>query len=133
MDFSAFDKKKTDVYAAEAKRQWGHTDAYAEYTEKSKGRSKQAENALAEGMMLIFAQFGKVKEADPGAPEAQALVKRLQAYISEHYYSCTPEILRSLGTMYAGGGEFTENIDKAGGEGTAAFAAQAIAAYCKSR
>ena len=132
MDFSAFDKKKTEAYAAEAKRQWGHTEAYAEYAEKCKGRTEEAENALAEGMMLLFAQFGKVKDADPASPEAQALVKRLRAYISEHYYSCTPEILRSLGTMYAAGGAFTENIDKAGGEGTAAFAARAISCYCKS-
>ena len=33
--------------------------------------------------------------------------------------------------MYAGGGEFTENIDKAGGEGTAVFTADAIDFYCK--
>ena len=33
--------------------------------------------------------------------------------------------------MYAAGGAFTENIDKAGGEGTAAFAQRAIAIYCR--
>jgi hypothetical protein len=32
--------------------------------------------------------------------------------------------------MYGSGGEFTENIDKAGGPGTAAFAAEAIRIYC---
>ena len=32
--------------------------------------------------------------------------------------------------MYNGGGEFTENIDKAGGEGTAEFTAKAIEFYC---
>ena len=31
----------------------------------------------------------------------------------------------------ASGGEFTENIDKAGGKGTAVFAAKAIEIYCK--
>ena len=82
--------------------------------------------------MLFFADFGKIKETDPAAPAAQTLVKRLQAYISEHYYRCTPEILNGLGSMYASGGAFTENIDKAGGEGTAAFAAQAISVYCRS-
>ena len=45
--------------------------------------------------------------------------------------SCTKEILNSLGEMYAAGGEFTENIDKAGGEGTAVFAQRAIAIYCR--
>ena len=33
--------------------------------------------------------------------------------------------------MYAGGGEMTENIDKAGGKGTADFTACAIKEYCK--
>ena len=32
--------------------------------------------------------------------------------------------------MYAGGGEFTENIDKMGGEGTAEFTHRAIQIYC---
>ena len=43
----------------------------------------------------------------------------------------TDEILLSLGSMYAGGGDFTTNIDKVGGEGTAVFADKAIQAYCK--
>ena len=32
--------------------------------------------------------------------------------------------------MYAGGGDFTTNIDGAGGEGTAQFASDAIEIYC---
>jgi hypothetical protein len=32
--------------------------------------------------------------------------------------------------MYAAGGEFTENIDSAGGEGTALFVSKAIDIYC---
>lgn len=131
MDFSVFEADRMDEYAAKAKAQWQHTGAYREFAAKSKGRSKEAEEALARGMMLLFADLGHCKETDPAGPEAQALVKRLQAYISENYYPCTPEILRSLGAMYGAGREFTENIDKAGGTGTAAFTAQAIAIYCK--
>ena len=64
------------------------------------------------------------------APEPQALIRKLQEHICAHYYQCTDEILFSLGQMYAAGGEFTENIDRAGGEGTAVFACKAIEAYC---
>ena len=131
MDFSAFDTAKMDEYATKAKEKWQHTNAYQEYTQKNKGRSKDAEEALARGLMLIFSDFGKCKDGDPALPEAQALVKRLQAYISENYYQCTPEILQTLGAMYGAGGEFTENIDKAGGEGTAKFVERAISIYCK--
>ena len=80
----------------------------------------------------FFAQFGKIRETDPAAEEAQALVKKLQAYITEHFYTCTKEILGGLGKMYAGGGDFTTNIDRMGGEGTAEFASRAIAIYCRS-
>lgn len=131
MDFTAFDTRKMDEYAAKAKEQWQHTDAYQAFSGKAKGRSKEAEEALARGMMTIFADFGKCRDADPASVVAQALVKRLQSYISEHYYHCTPEILRALGAMYGAGGEFTENIDQAGGEGIAQFVQRAISVYCK--
>ena len=51
----------------------------------------------------------------------------LQGYITAHFYTCTDEILAGLGRLYAAGGELTEAIDRAGGPGTAAFAAEAIA------
>ena len=57
-------------------------------------------------------------------------VKKVQDYITEHYYTCTKEILYGLGRMYAGGGDFTTNINKYGGEGTAEFAAAAIEIHC---
>ena len=69
-------------------------------------------------------------ETDLGSPEAQALVKKLQDFITKKMYTCTKDILSSLGQMYAGGGDFTTNIDGAGGEGTAQFASDAIEIYC---
>ena len=41
------------------------------------------------------------------------------------------EILAGLGEMYVTDERFRENIDKVGGEGTAAFVSKAIAVYCK--
>ena len=76
------------------------------------------------------AEFGKLKEQDASSDIVQLQVKKLQDFISEHYYNCSKEILSELGKMYASGGEFTENIDKYGGEGTAEFTAKAISIYC---
>ena len=81
--------------------------------------------------MLLFAGVGKMKTKSPADTQVQEQVKKLQDYISEHFYKCSNEMLANLGRMYAGGGEFTENIDKAGGEGTAEFLARAIEQYCK--
>ncbi len=130
MDFSAFDTSKMDEYAARAREAWGSTAAYREYERKSEGRGQSEDRALAEQMMRIFAGFGTVREGDPGSEQAQALVRELRDFITEHYYTCTDQILSGLGQMYAAGGEMTDNIDRAGGEGTAAFASEAIRIFC---
>jgi len=131
MDFSAFDSKKMDEYAAEAKASWGNTPEYHEFEERSKGRSETENMELNEQMMRIFTEFGRVKKEDPGSETAQMLVKKLQAFITGHFYTCSDQILAGLGQMYAAGGEMTDNIDKAGGTGTAGFVSKAIREYCK--
>ena len=131
LKFDAFDTKKIDEYAAQAKASWGNTPAYKEFEEKSKGRTKEQDRDISLGMMNIFAEFGAIRTTDPASEEAQGLVKKLQDYITENFYTCTDEILNGLGKMYSGGGEFTKNIDSYGGEGTAEFAHQAIEIYCK--
>ena len=131
--FEAFDTRKIDEYAAQAKDSWGKTDAWKEYEQKSAGRSREEEIILGERMMTIFAEFGQVIDKGPESEEAQMLVKKLQNYITENFYTCTDEILESLGLIYAGGGDMTDNIDKVGGEGTAGFANEAIEAYILSK
>ena len=131
MDFSAFDKSKQASYAAEAKKRWGKTDAYKEFEQKTAGQTQAQQDAAGDGLMAIFVKMGNIRTTDPAAPEAQALVKQLQDYITAHYYTCTKQILRGLGMMYIAGDEMTANIDKAGGEGTAQFAHDAIEVYCK--
>lgn len=130
LDFSVFDTRKMDAYAKEAKKLWGETAQYQEYEEKSAERSREEEKRLGVELMGILAKFGQMKELAPEDEAVQSQVRKLQEFISEHYYTCSKEILSSLGRMYAGGGSFTENIDQAGGEGTAEFAHRAIEAYC---
>lgn len=58
-----------------------------------------------------------------------AEIAELRAYITEHFYNCTPEILLGLGQMYAGGGPMAENINKYAGESVAEFTEKAIRIY----
>lgn len=131
MSFDAFNHDQIDRYAREAQQRWGHTDAWQEYGAKSQGRTRQEEQVYGQGLMQVLAGFQGLKHLRPDDDEVQAQVKRLQDYITEHYYTCTPQILAGLGMMYAAPGEMQQNIDQAGGEGTAAFAAEAIAAWCR--
>ena len=131
MDFKPFDKEKMDRYAKEAKETWGKTDAYKEYEEKSKGRTQGEMRGIMEDFMKLFVELGQMKEEDPACEKVQKQVEKIQSYITAHFYKCTKEIFAGLGQMYGAGGEFTENINKAGGEGCAEFASRAIAIYCE--
>lgn len=131
MNFQAFNHKEMEEYAQEVKERWGGTAAYNQSREKLMGKSREEVNAMGEAMMDIFARMGALRgqgEA-PESAAAQGLVKELQAFISDHYYTCTDEILAGLGEMYVADERMKGNIDKAGGEGAAAFAAQAIRQY----
>jgi len=130
MDFTVFDTKKIAEYSKRAKEQWGKTPEYKEFEEKAKKRTDEDEKNMLNEFMQIFVEFGQMMSLDPGDEKVQLQVKKLQDYISEHFYACTTKILGSLGKMYSGGGEFTENIDKAGGVGTAEFSSRAIEVYC---
>lgn len=131
MSFSAFDTKKIDEYAKRAKEQWGNTATYKEFEEKAQSWTDDDEQIMAKDFMQLFVEFGALKNEEPGDLKVHEKVKKLQEYITEHFYKCTDEILFSLGQMYGGGGEFTENIDAVGGVGTADFTAEAIRIYCR--
>ena len=115
-------------YAQEAAERWGNTEAFLESREKHAGYTPQQEAEINAEMEEIFAAFGRC--ADPEGPEAQALVRRWQAHITQYHYHCTDGILACLGQMYANDSRFAENLDKYG-PGTARKMSAAIAAYCK--
>ncbi len=131
MDFTAFDTSKMDEYAARAKEMYGETPAYREFTEKTKGCTKEDLQNLGTEMMKIFTAFGAIRDTAPDEEEAQAQVRKLQEFITRHYYTCTDEILAGLGAMYSADPEYSANIDTAGGAGTAAFVSRAIEIYCR--
>lgn len=83
-----------------------------------------------ENFLQLFVEFGRLKEREPQSAEVQNQVRKLQDYITQNFYHCSKDVLLGLGQMYAGGGEFTTNIDGVGGVGTAKFTAEAIRIYC---
>ena len=133
---SAFDNSDYETarkqYEAEAKRRWGETAAYKEHAEKTANYTKDQWQEVNDGLMTILAKFAAcMKDGHtPDSQEAQTLVKELQHYITENYYTCTNEILAGLGQMYVADERFKNNIDQHS-PGTAAFISESIAAYCK--
>ena len=119
-------------YETEARERYRNTAAYKEHEQKTKSYTKEKWAEANDGLMAILAEFAacKVNGASIDSAEAQAIIVKLQAHITENYYTCTDKILAGLGKMYIADERFKKNIDKYG-EGTAEFASKAIAIYCK--
>lgn len=129
-DASEFENSK-QKYAEEAKQRWGSTNAYAEYSKKTKDYDDPQWKLLNGEGAEILRQFGEIRHLDPASIEAQALVKKWQDFITANFYTCTKPILSCLGQMYIDDERFTQNIDR-NGEGTALFMATAIEIFCKA-
>ena len=91
----------------------------------------QEEKNMAQDLMGVFVEFGAIRDMPADCDKVRAQVQKLQNVITNNYYHCSNEMLASLGQMYIRNEEFRQNIDKAGGEGTAAFVSRAIEDYCK--
>ena len=121
-------------YESEVRSRWDTTDAYREHEQKTKNYTKEKWAEANDGLMAIFAEFAacKANGTSANSTEAQALVAKLQAHITENYYTCTHEIIAELGKMYVSDERFKKNIDKYG-EGTAEFAAEGIRIYVENK
>ena len=121
-------------YDLEVKERFGKTEAYAEYTGKTANFTSENWQKATEGLNAIFKKFAQCMKNGYTAESvnAQELVKELQLYITENFYTCTSEILTGLGQMYVADERFKENIDKQG-SGTAEFASEAINFYTNTQ
>ncbi len=118
-------------YKTEARERFGDTDAYKEYAKKTANYTSDKRQEANDGLMRALGKFAECKQNGNNADsyKAQALVKELQDYITENYYTCTNEILAGLGLMYVADKRFKNNIDKHA-VGTAEFVSKAIKVYC---
>lgn len=134
MTFAAFNNTDYEQvraqYAQEAKERWGDTAECRQSEAKTASMDRGDWQSADREAGAIFARFAACRGQSPDSSEAQELVARWQAHITEHFYLCTNEILAGLGQMYTADERFRQNIDRHG-EGTAQFMSDAIAAYCK--
>lgn len=131
MDFQVFDKAEQECLQAEAKAKWGQTQAWQGWEQQGAKHSRQQQMQDGNRLMAKLAAIGALRDKGADAPEVQAEVATLQQLITDCFYPCDKETLRGLGQMYVADERFMRNIDKAGGEGTAAFVSEAIQIFCR--
>lgn len=135
MELNAFDMSEIEEakakYADEARARWGATDAYKQSEARTASYGKADWARVNQEMKSVFEGFAKLKLAGaaPDSPEAKALTRSWQDFITHNFYDCTDEILLGLASMYEADGRFAATIDKSG-EGTAKFMTAAIRAVC---
>ena len=126
LNLKGFNAGQIDEYTARAQALYDKTETYQEYHRRFLALNQTERDQVDRDMEALFASFGAHLGESPESPGVQALVGRLQAFLSEHFYECTPAILRSLANMCDGGGSVTENLDALGGPGTARLIAGAL-------
>ena len=140
LDRPDFDRQKAldqqiqtlESYKSEARKSWGGTDAFREYEQKAKTYTEEDWKVMNTKFMANFAEFGRLINEDPASEPVMHQVELLKQSITDQYYTCTDDILASLGEMYVCDDRMKESIDRAGGEGTARFVSKAIHIYCQT-
>lgn len=131
MNTEIFNVEEMEQYKNEVIKKWGSTSEYKEYEQKMKGKTEKEQQETMQKLMYFFQELGEWKENAPEDSKVQKKIQELQQFITDHFYTCTNEILYGLGQMYVQDERMKHNIDKAGGDGTAQFAQKAITIYCK--
>ncbi len=114
-------------YQKEAKIKYSHTNEYQDFVKNHDNNHDLKANQLME----IFKEIGVNRNLPIESEKIQLLIRKLQNFITENYYTCSNEILKNLGQMYVEDSRFKENIDKVAGDGTSEYVNQAIKIYCK--
>ena len=131
MGFEMFDKSEIEQYKQEARERWGNNEAYQEYMHRQLRKTKQENEKDGELLTGALRAVSELRHLPPENAEVQQKVQEVQAMFTARFYTCTNEILLSLGEMYVTDERFTRNIDRDLGEGAARFIRDAIRVYCK--
>ena len=127
------DFEESDNYEIEAKEKWSNTREYKEFEEKNKNKSKKELENITEKFMDIFAELGSLKNLSIEDKKVQDKIEFLKEYITNNFYECNNEMFCILGQIYVKDERYKNNIDKAGGDGTAEFVSKAISFYCSKQ
>lgn len=130
MDMKAlFDGFDPSQYEEEAKRRWGHTEAYEESMRRTQRFSEEDWKRLRDEQSALYAEAAALLRAGtpPDSTEAMDVAERFRLSIDRWFYPCSHEMHRNLAALYESDPRFAENMDKHG-RGLTAFLTQAIRA-----
>ena len=116
-------------YQDEARRRWGHTDAYKESARRTRRYGKRDWTRIKEEGDEVEAGLARLMTQGTGADDDRAmdLAERHRRHIDRWFYPCTHAMHLCLAKMYTADDRFTEHFDKRA-TGLAAYVQDAIRA-----
>lgn len=126
--FGSFSEKQMEEYKEEAKKRWGHTDAYKQSVEYAKNWTKRDYQQAVESWKQFNRKLGETMDYGFDSPEFQALIRQHHEKINA-FYDCSLEMLRGLGNLYATDPRFKKTYDSVK-PGLAVCMKKAIDYYC---
>jgi hypothetical protein len=111
-----FDGFDPDRHADEAKRRWGHTDAYKVSMRRTKSYTESDWHKLRDEQASIYADaFAALAAgAAPSDERAMDVAERHRLSIDRWFYPCSAAVHCGLATLYEADERFAANIDKHG-------------------
>lgn len=129
--YGGFSAEEMEKYAEEAKRRWGHTEAWKQSQERTKRWTREGYKRVAEdGLKFTKAVASRMGEDPASAP--------VQALIAQHYdalrtfYEPDFAMYRGLAEMYVQDARFAAYYEKVA-PGLAQFMRDAMVAYCDAQ
>ena len=106
------DLETLDAQMSAAQKRMEQDENLRALSERFKAESQAHAEAMAEGLMDCFAAIADAEDAGES-------VEALRAYIGEHLYPCTDEMLRIYARSYGGNGALGRMLEERCGEGAA--------------
>jgi MerR family transcriptional regulator, thiopeptide resistance regulator len=126
--FASFGDDELVENMKEAKRRWGHTNAYQQSMQRTKHWTKKDYERIKEDGKKFTQKLADAMDKDVKNSDVQELIAQHHKGI-ETFYDCSFEMYRGLGELYVTDPKFTAYYDTFR-PGLAAWLRDAINYYC---
>ena len=115
--------------ADEARERWGHTDAWRESVQRTRGYTEDDWARIRAESDEVFGRMAArmAEGTSPTSAVAMDLAEAHRRHIDRWFYACSPAMHRGLASMYTADPRFTAYFEERH-EGLGAFVADAIRA-----
>lgn len=119
-------------FEKEAEVLYGDSEVYKESKKRTAELTDEDVKNIQKWYEEFYVKLNTLQRFGPSDVQVQAHIHEKRLFITTHFYDCTVEIFKGLGTLYSSDERFQKMIDSYG-EGLAFFLHEAITVYCQNQ